>query len=105
MKHLKSAKKFLALFVVATVLAGTMLVANAGNCNHGGEESKFETYRTVTIGCISAGTHQCYVGEYRHPVRCTAISSSITRSVLCVTQREIPITLMGLQFISITINF
>lgn len=62
MKHLKSAKKFLALFVVVTVLTGTMLVANAGSCSHGEEESKFETYRTVTIGCISTGTHQCYVG-------------------------------------------
>lgn len=62
MKRLKKAKKFLMLLTAGTVLTGTMLIVNAGDCNHGGETSAFETYKKVAINCISAGTHACYVG-------------------------------------------
>lgn len=62
MKRLKIAKKLLTLLIVGTILTGAMLVANAAACNHGGVNSAFEVYKTVTINCVSAGTHQCYVG-------------------------------------------
>ncbi len=62
MKGLKRAKKVLALIIVGTVLTGTMLTAHAGGCAHGGENSTYETYSTVTIGCNTVGSHQCYVG-------------------------------------------
>lgn len=75
MKRLKKAKKFLMLLVAGTVLTGTMLVANAGSCNHGGEVSAFETYKNVAINCVPAGTHACYVGGKRLPVKCIAINT------------------------------
>ncbi|MCI9071713.1 MAG: hypothetical protein HFH80_02700 [Lachnospiraceae bacterium] len=62
MKGLKQAKELLALFIGGTIIAGSMLVVNAGSCNHGGETSAFYTYSTVTIGCNTVGSHQCYVG-------------------------------------------
>lgn len=84
MKHLKMVKKFLTLLIVGTVLVGTMLVVNAGSCNHGGQDSTFETYKTITINCVSTGSHPCYVGgeltscemyrykmlNYQHCTRC-----------------------------------
>ncbi|MDE6675129.1 MAG: hypothetical protein K2K19_10030, partial [Acetatifactor sp.] len=45
-----------------TVLVRTMVVATAGEGSHGGQDSAFVTYKTVTVGCISTGSHQCYVG-------------------------------------------
>ncbi len=62
MKYSKKIRKILSLFIAMTVLTGTMMIANAGSCNHGGENSTFVTYKTVVVDCISVGTHQCYVG-------------------------------------------
>lgn len=61
MKKIKRTRKILSLLIAMMVLAGTMLIANADGCIHGGEKSTMVTYKTVVIDCVSAGTHQCYV--------------------------------------------
>lgn len=59
MKALKrTTRQFLALIIASTMLLGTMIIASAAECSH----PAFDTYSTVTIDCISTGSHPCYVG-------------------------------------------
>ncbi len=62
MTELKRTRRFLVVLIALTVLMGTLMTVNAGTCVHGGENSTFQTYKTVAIGCITTGSHQCYVG-------------------------------------------
>lgn len=57
-------KSIFMLGIAGVLLTTTILFASAssGECNHGGEEPAYVTYKTVAVDCISTGTHPCYVG-------------------------------------------
>lgn len=58
MKGLRKTRRLLALLIVGVMLSATMIIASAGTCSH----PAFDTYSTVTVDCISTGSHPCYVG-------------------------------------------
>ena len=59
---MKKIKAILMLGVAGVMLTATLMYAHAAACNHGGENSAYETYKTVAVDCISTGFHPCYVG-------------------------------------------
>lgn len=63
MKRAKRFKKFMAMIIAGTMVAATVIIANAEACDHGGEEPQYVYAGYDTVDCISAGVHPCYVNK------------------------------------------
>lgn len=54
-------KKTILVFTTLSMLSGSIIIAEAGYCDHGGANPKVNTTTTIT-DCVSAGDHPTYVG-------------------------------------------